>query len=125
MERYILAVAVGSDEPTNQFCFDCSTETFLNPEIVAIWFVFSMLIASPAVFFGIVIHRKLHRLPMVVRALLVGVSVCVLWSIVYGAAWISLNAEVFLSGSLMAAAISYFDGARVDAARAATRFSDY
>ena len=126
----IVAAVAGSSDAMKEFCFDCPAESAFSADVLVLWIVVSMIARLPGFFMGMLIHRRLGRMPLVVRSLIVGGTVPVFWFLLAGAlgGGAGLNEfpiAPFLPAALIAAVASSFDGSRVDAERSSTNFSGF
>ena len=117
----ISQLSVAAEAAGNKFCFDCPPEGFPDAETIAVILGFSLLLAAPGLFMGMLVHRLLARWPLVVRLAIVGGSVVVF---LFWLGGLPLLEETFGIAPLLAIFASFFDGKRVDAEQSVSRYSD-
>ena len=117
--------AAAAVAPTNEFCFDCPTESSFYAGVVAMWLVLSLIFALPGFFAGMLVHRSLARVPLVFRSLIVFGCVPTFWVLLVGQGGLDLLGGTIFAGSLLAAVASSIDGLRVDAEHSAKSFSEH
>ena len=122
----ISTMAAVAEGVTNEFCFDCPAEhPFIDAETVAFWLGLSLVLSIPGFFAGMVIQRKLARVPLIIRSLIVAAFVPVFWIFLLGYRETDLFWVPVLTASLLTAFASYFDGRRVDTEVSLDSFSEY
>jgi len=107
----ILLNAVAADAASHSFCFHCPPKDLaFSFSAIAAWLGISLVFAVPGFFAGMLLHRILVRVPLVIRLVMVATLTLALLFLLIGRADI-----ITITAALLAAGTSYFDGSRVDA----------